>query len=109
MGYALNWIGVKGRDVDTALDAFGLHRAGNFPNGQTQGETKLFAITLAGDWIVLVEEKPGVFKAEEIKVVRTVGKKTVIEGLKPGTRVVTRGAFFVQSELAKSGFSVHNH
>jgi hypothetical protein len=38
-----------------------------------------------------------------------VGVLAVIDGLAPGTRVVTRGAFFVQSELAKSGFAVHNH
>ncbi len=62
-----------------------------------------------GDWVVLVEKQAGQFKAEEIKRIRTVGKKTVIEGLKPGTRVVVKGAFFIQSELAKSGFSVHNH
>jgi membrane fusion protein, heavy metal efflux system len=62
-----------------------------------------------GDWIVLVEKQAGQFKAEEIKRIRTVGRKTVIEGLKPGTRVVVKGAFFIQSELAKSGFSVHNH
>ena len=33
----------------------------------------------------------------------------VIEGVVPGTRVVTRGAFFLQSELAKSGFDIHAH
>ena len=40
---------------------------------------------------------------------RTTAKLTVIGGLEPGTRVVTRGAFFLQSELAKSGFEIHNH
>ena len=33
----------------------------------------------------------------------------VTEGLEPGTRVVTQGAFFLQSELAKGGFDTHNH
>jgi hypothetical protein len=33
----------------------------------------------------------------------------VIEGVPAGSRVVTQGAFFIQSELAKSGFDVHNH
>jgi hypothetical protein len=33
----------------------------------------------------------------------------VVEGLKPGMRLVTQGAFFLQSEMAKSGFAIHNH
>jgi membrane fusion protein, heavy metal efflux system len=62
-----------------------------------------------GDWMVFVEQKPGYFKPEEIEVVRIVDDYTVIEGIEKGTRIVTQGAFFVQSELAKSGFEVHNH
>jgi RND family efflux transporter MFP subunit len=62
-----------------------------------------------GDWQLFVEEEPGHFQPKEIEVVRTVGDRLIIRGIEPGTRVVTGGAFFVQSELAKSGFSVHNH
>lgn len=62
-----------------------------------------------GDWVVFVETKPGEFKPQEIKTLRNIEDHTVIEGLPEGTRVVTEGAFFVQSELAKSGFAVHNH
>jgi len=62
-----------------------------------------------GDWEVFVEEKPGRFESVEVEVIRTVGSQTIIKGLKPGSRVVTKGAFFIQSELAKSGFNVHNH
>jgi len=63
-----------------------------------------------GDWAVFVEQdKPGEFKPVEIETLRTVEDYTIIEGLPEGTRIVTEGAFFVQSELAKSGFSVHNH
>ncbi|MFV1996451.1 MAG: efflux RND transporter periplasmic adaptor subunit [Acidiferrobacterales bacterium] len=62
-----------------------------------------------GDWVVFVEAKPGYLEPVEIEVVRTVESSTIIKGLKPGTRVVTKGAFFIQSELAKSGFEVHNH
>tara|TARA_R110001592_G_scaffold31482_1_gene110931 strand:+ start:4857 stop:6131 length:1275 start_codon:yes stop_codon:yes gene_type:complete len=62
-----------------------------------------------GDWVVFVEAKPGEFKPQEVKTLRTVEDYTVIDSLPEGTRVVTEGAFFVQSELAKSGFSVHNH
>ena len=62
-----------------------------------------------GDWQVFVEHEPGEFEPTEVELIRQVGNLAVIDGLKPGTRVVTRGAFFVQSELAKSGFAVHNH
>ena len=62
-----------------------------------------------GDWQVFVEKEPGEFAPVEVELVRQLPGIAVIEGLAPGTRVVTRGAFFVQSELAKSGFAIHNH
>jgi len=62
-----------------------------------------------GDWQVFVEEEPGHLKPKEVDVVNTVGDRVIIDGIKPGTRVVTQGAFFVQSELAKSSFEIHNH
>ncbi|MEA2094447.1 MAG: efflux RND transporter periplasmic adaptor subunit, partial [Pseudomonadota bacterium] len=62
-----------------------------------------------GDWQVFVEHDPGEFEPREVEVIRTTAELTVIGGLEPGTRVVTRGAFFLQSELAKSGFEIHNH
>jgi hypothetical protein len=55
------------------------------------------------------ENKQGEFKPVEVETLRTIEDYTVIKGLPEGTRIVTEGAFFVQSELAKSGFSVHNH
>jgi len=62
-----------------------------------------------GDWQVFVEHEPGEFEPKEVTLVRRVADLAVIEGVQPGTPVVTRGAFFLQSELAKSGFEVHNH
>jgi RND family efflux transporter MFP subunit len=62
-----------------------------------------------GDWVVFTEHEAGEFEPLEVEFVRTAGNQVVIEGIEPGTRVVTHGAFFVQSELAKAGFSVHNH
>jgi len=62
-----------------------------------------------GDWIIFIEHKAGEFEPQEVEVVRTTGELIVIKGIEPGTRVVTQGAFFVQSELAKSGFEIHNH
>lgn len=62
-----------------------------------------------GDWAVFIEEAPGKFESLEVKVIRTLNGLAVIEGISSGTRVVTEGAFFVQSEIAKSGFEIHNH
>lgn len=63
-----------------------------------------------GDWVVFVEqEEAGHFKPVEVEIVKSIQDYSVIKGVKEGTRIVASGAFFVQSELAKSGFAVHNH
>ncbi len=62
-----------------------------------------------GDWQVFVETAPGRFEPKEVEVVRTLGDQMLVKGIDEGTTIVTKGAFFVQSEIAKSGFSVHNH
>ncbi len=62
-----------------------------------------------GDWQVLVETAPGRYEAREVEVRRSVGDRTLVDGLPEGTTIVSKGAFFVQSEMAKSGFAVHNH
>jgi len=62
-----------------------------------------------GDWQVFVETAPGRFEPKEVDVVRTVGDQMVIEGVAEGATIVSKGAFFVQSEIAKGGFEVHNH
>ncbi len=63
-----------------------------------------------GDWQVMVEQdERGEFKAMEVELERVVEGQAIITGINPGGRVVTQGAFFVQSELAKSGFEIHNH
>jgi len=84
---------------------------------QTSNQTNALVVPEAavlrspdGDWLVLVEQdEPGEFKAVEVKLERVTEGQAVIAGINPGSRVVTQGAFFVQSELAKSGFEVHNH
>ena len=62
-----------------------------------------------GNWQVFVEHSSGKYEPREVEVIRTLPEITVIDGLEPGSRVVTRGAFFLQSELAKTGFESHNH
>jgi RND family efflux transporter MFP subunit len=62
-----------------------------------------------GDWQVFIEDEPGSFKAMEVSLGQSLGKWRVLEGVEPGLRLVTQGAFFVASQLAKGGFDPHNH
>ena len=62
-----------------------------------------------GDWEVFLEQDDGRIVPHEVEIVDTTDGLSVIRGITPGTRVITRGAFFVQSEIAKSGFEIHNH
>lgn len=84
---------------------------------ETSNQTKVLLVpesavlrSADGDWQVFVQQdEVGEFKGVEVKVIETRNGKTTIEGLDVGTAVVVEGAFFVQSELAKSGFEIHNH
>ncbi|MCF6217629.1 MAG: efflux RND transporter periplasmic adaptor subunit [Gammaproteobacteria bacterium] len=62
-----------------------------------------------GDWQLFVEIAPGRFEPKEVTVLDTVGDRMLIEGIEEGTTIVGKGAFFVQSEMAKGGFDPHNH
>jgi len=103
-------------EVDNAHDQF---HAGMFVTAFIATRNKGQAIQIPeaavlrspdGDWQVMVEqEEAGEFKAVEVEVKNISNGMAVIDGLKPGIRVVIQGAFFVQSELAKGGFEIHNH
>tara|TARA_R110002167_G_scaffold366032_1_gene592761 strand:+ start:1398 stop:2816 length:1419 start_codon:yes stop_codon:yes gene_type:complete len=62
-----------------------------------------------GDWTVFVEDHPGEFTAVEVELGRSLGRYREITGIAPQTRIVTSGAFFVASEIAKAGFDPHGH
>ncbi len=91
-----------GQFVKTRIDSKGTRRALAVP-------AEAVLRSPDGDWMVFVEEAAGRFVPKEIEVLEKLGDKVIIDGLKPGTTIVSKGAFFVQSELAKSGFEVHNH
>jgi len=60
--------------------------------------------------IVFIEEEPGHFERREVSIGKaSMGMVSVLEGVKEGEPVVVKGAFVLASELAKSGFAVHNH
>ena len=62
-----------------------------------------------GDWTVFVEEAPGQFKQTEVELVGSSLGRKVIEGIPTGTPIAVAGAFFIASEMAKSGFDPHDH
>ncbi|GGI91415.1 RND transporter MFP subunit [Shewanella gelidii] len=62
-----------------------------------------------GDWTVFIEDHTNEFKAVEVTRGRSFGEYREVFGIQPGTKVVTHGAFFVASEIAKGGFDPHNH
>ncbi len=62
-----------------------------------------------GDWTVFVEDHPGEFDVVEVELGQALGSYRQIIGLAANARVVTKGAFFVASEIAKGGFDPHNH
>lgn len=65
--------------------------------------------TSDGDWAVYIEKQPGEFQQIEVKVIEVIDNQAIIEGVPPGTRVVTKGAFFIHAELNKKGFDSHGH
>jgi len=66
-----------------------------------------------GDWVVFVEdysdEEISELEPVEVELGRSFGEYREVIGLASGSRVVTKGAFFVASEIAKGGFDPHNH
>lgn len=62
-----------------------------------------------GDWQLFTELAPGHYRPREVEVGPQLEGERLIRGLPEGTRVVANGAFFLASEMAKSGFDVHAH
>jgi cobalt-zinc-cadmium efflux system membrane fusion protein len=59
----------------------------------------------AGGWTIYVESRAGAFEPKPVQVLYPVNELTVISGIPAGSRVVTKGAFFIMSEAAKAGFA----
>ena len=91
-----------GREIDAGCDDASREEVSRVLDSRTDGVAD-------GDWQLFIETKPGEFEPKEVEVLRRSAGLAEIEGLEPGTRVVTQGAFFLQSELAKAGFDVLNH
>ncbi|GAA4895912.1 efflux RND transporter periplasmic adaptor subunit [Ferrimonas pelagia] len=61
-----------------------------------------------GDWAVFVLEGD-LFEMVEVEVLQSQRGQNLVAGLEDGQQVVVRGAFFLNSELMKSGFDPHDH
>ena len=64
--------------------------------------------TSEGSWIVYVENAHGGFEPQPVQPLHAAEDGTAISGISEGTKVVTKGAFFIKSEAEKSGFGDHD-
>ncbi len=62
-----------------------------------------------GDWQLFVMKDKGRFEPKEVKVIDIRSGQALLKDIEAGAQVVIQGAFFLQSERAKSGFEIHNH
>ena len=100
-----------------AADTEGRFKAGTFVDVHLFGAaqpvlvapTEAVLRTADGDWSVQVEQSAGVFKEQEVEVLYAVEELTAIDGIAEGTRIATKGAFFIAAESAKGGFDPHGH
>ncbi len=62
-----------------------------------------------GKWRVFVEKEPNRFEAVDVKIIKNDGDDVLVKGQVHDKNIVIKGAFFLQSELSKGGFHIHNH
>ena len=62
-----------------------------------------------GDWQIFTETEDGDLSPVTVTLGPKFGEWQAISGVNAGTTYVSRGAFFVASEIAKGGFDPHNH
>lgn len=62
-----------------------------------------------GEWQIFIADDDGDLIPQVVTLGPQYGDWQAISGVKPGQTYVSRGAFFVASEIAKGGFDPHNH
>ena len=62
-----------------------------------------------GDWQLFVVDEDGELVPRVVQLGNRYGKWQQISGVEANVQYVSRGAFFVASEIAKGGFDPHNH
>jgi cobalt-zinc-cadmium efflux system membrane fusion protein len=76
---------------------------GTIDNAMAVPNTALYQGT-DSSWAVFVQESAGRYKRVPVKIKEDLGELTVVDGVAPGSKVVTQGAFFLNAELAKASF-----
>ncbi|MCF2856190.1 efflux RND transporter periplasmic adaptor subunit [Pseudoalteromonas sp. SMS1] len=61
------------------------------------------------NWVVFVEQPDKSFLPLPVQLGTQINQLRIINGLPEGSRIAVKGAFFIASEFAKSGFDPHNH
>ncbi|CAH9050543.1 Cobalt-zinc-cadmium resistance protein CzcB [Pseudoalteromonas holothuriae] len=74
----------------------------------TVPETALIQ-TAEGLWQIFIVSQKNHFVAVNVKRGRQFDEQVEVIGIAEGSEVVTQGAFFISSELAKNSFDIHNH
>lgn len=62
-----------------------------------------------GDWQIFVADEEGELLPQLVTLGPQFGEWQTVNGVSAGITYVSRGAFFVASEIAKGGFDPHNH
>lgn len=62
-----------------------------------------------GDWQLFVADDDGDLVPQVVALGPQYGEWQTVSGVEAGVTYVSRGAFFVASEIAKGGFDPHNH
>ena len=57
-----------------------------------------------GQWVIFVENEADIFTRTPVIRGENYGDLVAIDGIEPGSTIVTEGTFFLAAELAKSGF-----
>ncbi|MGH8492195.1 MAG: efflux RND transporter periplasmic adaptor subunit [Moraxellaceae bacterium] len=77
---------------------------GTIENAMAVPSTALYQGT-DSSWAVFVQESATRYKRIPVQIKEDLGELTVIEGVAAGAKVVTEGAFYLNSELAKASFA----
>ena len=59
-----------------------------------------------GNWLVYIENAEGAFAPIHVQPLYAAGDETAISGIPPGTRIVTKGAFFVNPKPRKPASAI---
>ncbi|MBN2089481.1 efflux RND transporter periplasmic adaptor subunit [candidate division KSB1 bacterium] len=82
---------------------------GNGPEKVLAIPNEAIIIDEHGDQTVFIEREPGHYSLQEIEIGRsTNGWTEIVNGLEQGDGIVSKGAFFIKSEMAKGSFG-HGH